>query len=275
MGRLEDRAPLLRRDAAGELVRVVRRRGVERADLAGPRIERHHRADLPLEQPLGLLLEVEVERQGERPAGPGLLAPVLVEHPAAAVDHHHALALGAAQVLVVALLDPLLADQVARLVAAVGGGDLGRGDLAQVAEHVGGLRPVAVEPQVADVDLELRVLEALDLDPRDLAQGQVLGQAHRLEQRDARRLGELLSRAPPASGRARRRRRRRSRPGRASGSGRSAGRRRGRSRPAGGRPGRRSARAARGSAPCAAGCSPPGPGSRRPGRSAPTRRRRR
>ena len=120
------------------------------------------------------------------------VALVLLEELAAAVDDHHPLAVLAAQLGVVGLLDPLLADHVARLVGALRLLDLLGWGLAQVAEDVGGLLAVAVEAQVLDLDLELRVLEPLDAEAGHLGEGEVLGEEHRLEHRHAAVLLEDL-----------------------------------------------------------------------------------
>ena len=132
---------------------------------------------------------------------------VLLEQLAAAVDDHHPLAVPAAQLGVVGLLDPLLADQVARLVDAVRRlASPRRVGLAQVAEDVGRLLAVAVEALVLHLDLELRVLEPLDAEARHLREGEVLGQQHRLEHRHAAVAGggSAADRRPAGRGRPRR-----------------------------------------------------------------------
>ena len=194
VGVVDQRLPVGLLEAAGEQVGVERRRGDQGEDLAVPGIHRHHRPHLlrAVEPAGGLLLEVEVDRQGEVLAGDRRVALVLLEQLAAAVDHHHPLAVPPAQLGVVGLLDPLLADHVARLVGAVRLGDLVQAGLAQVAEDVSGLLAVAVEAQVLDLDLELRVLELLDAEAGHLGEREVLGQEHRLEHRHAAVLVEDL-----------------------------------------------------------------------------------
>ena len=113
MRRVDDRAPFAAIEPTREHVGVEGRRRDHRQDLAVARIERHRAADLLGEEALGLLLQLEVERELEVAAGPARLAQLLVHELAAAVDHHHAPAVGAAQDRVVGLLDSLDAHQVA------------------------------------------------------------------------------------------------------------------------------------------------------------------
>jgi hypothetical protein len=186
VGVVDQRLPVGLLEPAGEQVGVERGGRDQGQDLAVAGIHGHHRAHLlGAVEPAGrLLLEVEVDRQGQALARCRGDALVLLKELAAAVDDDHPLAVLAAQVGVVGLLDPLLADHVPRLEDALRLLDLVQGGLAQVAEDVGGLLAVAVEPLVLDLDRELRVLEPLDAEARHLGEGEILGQQHRLERRD-------------------------------------------------------------------------------------------
>ena len=113
MRRVDDRAPVAAVEPAREHVGVEGRRRDHGQDLAVARIERDRAAHLVGEEALGLLLQLEVERELEVAAGPAGLAQLLVHELAAAVDHDHAPAVGAAQDRVVGLLDALDAHQVA------------------------------------------------------------------------------------------------------------------------------------------------------------------
>ena len=69
LGILDQRAPLVAADAAREDVRVVGGMGHHDEHLAVPRIERDDRPVGRTEGVLGRLLEVAVEREGERVPG--------------------------------------------------------------------------------------------------------------------------------------------------------------------------------------------------------------
>ena len=156
--------PVLR-DRLGELVGVEARVGAEREDLAVARVHGDERARLgavdrggpdgAAERVVGGALEVEVERQPQ----PLALARLAACHPPAVVavaervDHDARVAVLAAQVLVVALLDPVGPDPRARLDAAVARQlQLLRRDLARGAEQLGGELLVRVVAQVLLLD---------------------------------------------------------------------------------------------------------------------------
>ncbi len=127
----------------------------------------------------------------------GWLAAVVVARPAPAVHHHHPLSVLAAQQPIEGALRALLADQVSRAVGAAGQPQLPLRDLAQVAQGVGGERTVAVESDMADVDLELRMLEIGHREPGDLGEREVLGDQQGGEDRgSAVELDHLLQLAP-------------------------------------------------------------------------------
>ena len=112
-GSVEEARPLRRAHAPHEPVRVVGRRGHERQDLAGARVDRHRGADLVLEVFLGHVLQADVEGQEEVLAG-SRFDPALVRDLAPVrVDDHAALAVGARQQPLVGALDSLLPDPVA------------------------------------------------------------------------------------------------------------------------------------------------------------------
>ena len=157
----------LLRDRLGELVGVEARVGAEREDLAVARVHRHERArlgavlgrrlDAAPERVVGGALELEVEREAQPLALRGLLAahPPAVVARAERVDHDLREAVGAAQVLVVALLDAVGADPRARLDAPVALElELGRRDLARGAEQLRAELVVRVVAQVLLLDLD-------------------------------------------------------------------------------------------------------------------------
>ena len=119
------------------------------------------RLDAAPDRVVGRALEPEVEREAQPLALAGLAARHLAAVVAAAerVDDHPRVAVGAAQVLVVALLDAVGADPRAGLDPAVAlhlellGRDLARG-----AEQLGGQLLVRVVAQVALLDLDAREL---------------------------------------------------------------------------------------------------------------------
>ena len=118
-------------DRLGELVGVEARVRAEREDLAVARVHGHEgarlgpvlarRLDAAPDRVVGRALELEVEREPQPLALPGLAARHLAAVVAAAerVDDHARVAVGAAQVVVVALLDPVGADPRAGLDPAV------------------------------------------------------------------------------------------------------------------------------------------------------------
>ncbi len=136
-----ERVPGCARDAGGESVRVVGRTAGERQHLAVARIEDHCRAveRRGREAILGGLLHVGVDGQLHAlPLGRLLFVPDVDLAPEA-VDDHFLGAVLAHQVAVQRLLDAGVADDRARLGAAVLVGDeLRFGDLADIAEHVRG-----------------------------------------------------------------------------------------------------------------------------------------
>ena len=153
------------RDRLGELVRVEARVGAEREDLAVARVHGHEGAGLGAvlrrgrdgagEGVVGGALEVEVERQPQALA----LARLAARHAAAVVataervDDDAREAVGAAQVLVVGLLDAVGPDPRAGLDAAVALPlELGGRDLARGPEQLGGELVVRVVAQVLLLD---------------------------------------------------------------------------------------------------------------------------
>ncbi len=117
-------------------------------------------ADAVAERFLGRLLQSDVQRQAQRLARTGLRherrRPL---RPSARVDGQLRGAVLAAQIGVVGGLDPRLPDRVGRLIASLLVAlVLLRGDLADVAEHLGSERLVRVLAQVAVLRLHTREL---------------------------------------------------------------------------------------------------------------------
>ena len=161
---LDQRAPLRAPDAAREHVGVVGGVRDHREHLAAAWVERDDRTVGLAEGAVGGFLEVTVEGERERPAG---AVRLLLQHPDAAAEriHLHLLVTGvAAQVLVEALLEARLADQVAAHVVAVVLRELALAHLADVAEEMRGERPERIvafrrDPQRDAGQVELVRLE--------------------------------------------------------------------------------------------------------------------
>ena len=170
----------LLRQRLGEHVGVEARVGAERQHLAVHRVQRHVGArlggvavavggrDRGLERVVGGALEVEVERQAQALALLGLAARDLAAVVAVAerVDDDARVAVLAAQVAVVGLLDAVLADAGAGGDAAVALLlELLRRDLAQRAEQLGGELVVRIgaQEQLLDRDAGELVLALLEV----------------------------------------------------------------------------------------------------------------
>ena len=130
--------------AAHEEVGVVGGAGDEGQDLSRGGLHGHDGAYLAHHELLAIGLQVGVEAEVEVLAGHRLLVELAfaeTAHDAVVyVNHHHLQAFLAAQLLLVRLLDARLADVVALLVVALlfVFFQLGRADLADVAQGVGG-----------------------------------------------------------------------------------------------------------------------------------------
>ena len=98
-------------------------------------------------------LQAGVESQAEVVAGPGGAAAEPAPRTAERIDLNPLAAGGAAEELVIGVLDPRLTDDVAGLQAPVGRpGQLMRGDLSDEPEDVGGERAVLVVADVGALD---------------------------------------------------------------------------------------------------------------------------
>ena len=193
VGLVRDEVPVIgARDAAGEKVRVVRRRGVKRADLA---LRRHRDHGAPYARgpdAVDVPLQVEVDRGVQCPARyrRQRRGARLVAHQAAArvhLDVAHAFA--APQRVVVLPLDPGTAHDRPRLCARKPvRGELGVGHLRHVAHDVRHRLPRRVEPARFRLEHQARQQRAMFLEP-----------ARRLERRLAEHHRRLVPRAAPAA----------------------------------------------------------------------------
>jgi hypothetical protein len=148
---------------AGEEVGVVGGGAGEGEDFAAARIEGDSGAGFPQEGLLGGLLEMEVEGEGEVAAGAGRDALQGAQGAARGVHLDQVKAIGAAQEVLVLLLEAALADEVAGAVVGGGrGGELAGVNLADEAKHVGADGAVGVaalrhlgEGDAGEIDLLL------------------------------------------------------------------------------------------------------------------------
>ena len=163
-------------EADGELVGVEGGAGGHGEDLAGVRVHGDDGAGFAFEGLLGGELEVEVDGELEVLAGGGELLAAVADLLAVGVDDDLAVTVLAAEECVVGLLDAGAADDVAGIVGGVAGVIFEHllGDLADVADEVGGEAVAGVEAALLVEGFELGELVFVGLDEGLLVRGDVL-----------------------------------------------------------------------------------------------------
>ena len=172
--------PLGRGQPGGEGVGVIRGLADQGVDLARVRVHDHHASGLALEHLVPQLLQAQVDAEEDLLAGLGFALQLLREPAPGDVDLDQPPALGSAQAVIQAVLQALLAHEVAQGQGRVGL-HLGLVGLGHVAEHVGEQVPVNILAPGAREDFDPRPAQAATLDQGDVLEVQVRHQGQGLE----------------------------------------------------------------------------------------------